>query len=140
MTDSITDMLNRIRNAQAVSKKTVIVPFSKLKFQILKVLEREGFIERVEEKGRKQRRVINIWLKYRVDDNDKINLRSKPKGIISGLKRISRPGQRNYGSVKDITKNKKRYGLIMISTPKGIMTDKDAKEQNVGGELLFEIW
>lgn len=140
MTDPITDMLNRIRNAQAVSKKTVIIPFSKLKFQILKVLEKESFIEKVEEKGRKQKRVINVWLRYRVDDDNKIGLSSEQRGVISGLKRISKPGQRNYSNVKDITKNKKRYGSIIVSTPRGVMTDKDAKKQNIGGELLFEIW
>ncbi len=132
MVDPITDMLNRIRNAQAVSKKTVLVPFSKLKFEIAKILEEEGFIKKVEKKRRKEKRVIEL------------NLNCPKKGGEGKdpikLERISRPGQRIYSGVKDINKIKKGYGVAILSTPKGIMTDREAKKKNLGGEVLFKIW
>jgi len=129
MTDPITDMLNRIRNAQAVNHPTVDIPFSKIKFQIAQILAREGFVEKVEKKGRKTRKIIRITLKY-ID------------GIpfISGLKRISKPGQRIYLSKGKIKKVKGGYGIAIISTSKGLMTDKEARKAKIGGEVICEVW
>jgi len=132
MLDPITDMLNRIRNAQAVSKKTVLIPFSKLKFNIAKILENEGFIKKAEKKRRKEKKVIEINLKCRKKDD--------LESSIIRLERISRPGQRIYSSAKDINKVKKGYGLAIISTSKGIMADREAIKANLGGEVLFKIW
>ena len=143
MVDSITDMLNRIRNAQAVSKETAVIPFSKLKFQISKILEKEGFIEKAEEKGKKHKKIIEIQLKYESDrkrDGQELDLKTAKKGVIVGLERISKPGERIYGAVKDIKRIRKGRGIVVISTSKGIMVDKDAKKQGLGGEILFEIW
>lgn len=127
--DPITDLLNRIRNAQAVSIEIVSLPFSNLKYKIAKVLEKEGFIEKVEKKGKKTKKTIKFSLKY------KENIPA-----ISELKRVSRQGQRIYTSYKNIKRVKGGKGISIISTPKGLMTDKDARKEKVGGEVLCEIW
>jgi len=127
--DPITDMLNRIRNAQAVLKETVDISFSNLKYEIAKILEKEKFINKAEKKGKKTKKIIEITLKY----HEKIP-------AISGLKRISKPGQRIYKPVKQIKKVKGGYGIAIISTSKGLMTDKEARKQKLGGEVLCEVW
>jgi len=130
MTDPICDMLNRIRNAQAVLKETVDIPFSDLKYGIAKILEKKGFVAKVEKKGKKVRRTIEITLKY--DAN---------QPVISGLKRISKPGQRIYKKAKEIKPVKGGYGVAVISTPKeGLMTDKEARKKKLGGEIICEVW
>jgi len=134
MTDPITDMLNRIRNAQAVLKETVSIPFSKLKYEIAKILEREGFIEKAERKGKKEKKFIEIFLKYSEDEKGKKN------PVILGMKRVSKPGQRIYVKAKEIKASKLGAGIVIISTPKGLMTDKQAKKMKVGGEVICEIW
>jgi small subunit ribosomal protein S8 len=129
MTDPISDMLNRIRNAQAVLKTQLDFPFSNFKYEIAKILEKEGFIEKIEKKGKKTKRTIEIILKY--DDK---------KPAISGLKRISKLGQRIYSPSKKIKKIRGGYGILIISTSKGLMTNKEAKRQKLGGEIICEIW
>jgi small subunit ribosomal protein S8 len=129
MTDPITDMLNRIRNAQAVLKTTVDIPFSNLKYEIAKVLKKQRFVDKVEKKGKKVRRTIEVTLKY--DAN---------QPVVSGLKRISKPGQRIYKKAKEIKSVKGGYGVAVISTPKGLMTDKEARRKKLGGEIICEIW
>lgn len=129
MSDPITDMLNRIRNAQAVGKAAVDLPFSNLKHEVAKILEKQGFIEKVERKGKDFRKTLEISLKY----EDK-------KPFISGLKRISKPGQRIYIDYRKIKKVKSGYGIAIISTSKGLMTDKEARKNKAGGEALCEIW
>lgn len=128
-TDSITDMLTRIWNAQAISHPEVDIPFSQLNYKIAKILESEEFVEKVSRKGRKPKKIIRIVLKYK----DK-------KGVISGLKRISKPGQRIYLKVKDIRPIRTGFGMAIISTPKGLMTDKTARKKRLGGEIICEIW
>ncbi|MBZ9571849.1 30S ribosomal protein S8 [Patescibacteria group bacterium] len=129
MTDPITDMLNRIRNAQAVLHPTVNIPFSNLKYKIAKIFEKKGFIEKVERKGRKVRKFIEITLKY--DDKTP---------AISGLRRISKPGQKIYLPFKKIKRVKGGYGIAIISTPEGLMTNKEARKRKLGGEVICEIW
>ena len=129
MTDPITDMLNRIRNAQAVLKTTVDVPLSKIKLEICQILARNGFIKGFEKKGRKNKKNIQITLKY----DGKIP-------AISGMKRISKPGQKIYLPYKKIKKVKGGYGLSIISTSKGLRTDKEARKQKLGGEVICEVW
>jgi len=126
MTDPIADMLNRIKNAQAVSHQAVSFPFSKIKYEISIIIQKEGFVGEVEKKGRKEKRTI------------KINL--KPDTAISGIKKISRPGQRIYVGAKDIKPVRGGYGILIISTPKGLMIGKEAKKQKLGGELICEIY
>lgn len=127
--DPIADMLVSIKNAQTVKKETVKIPFSKIKFEIAKILQKEGYIDKVEEKGRGKKFLI-IYLKY--DENK--------KPAITGVKKISKPGQRVYKGYQEIKKIKGGYGLAVISTSKGLMSDKEAKKQKIGGEVIFEIW
>jgi small subunit ribosomal protein S8 len=122
-------MLNRIRNAQAVLHPTVDIPFSNLKYEITKVLEKQGFIEKVAKKGKKTKKFIEITLKYQ-----------EKTSVISGLKRISKPGQRIYKIFKKIKPVKGGYGTAIISTSKGLMTDKEARKQKLGGEVICEVW
>ena len=124
--DPISDMLTSIRNALAVGKETVDIPFSNLKYEIAKIFEKEGFIEKVEKKGRKNKKILEIKLKY----ENKIPL-------ISSLKIISKPGQRIYLPAKKIRLSNK---TLVISTSKGLMTNKEARRQKLGGEVLCEIW
>jgi len=152
MTDPITDMLNRIRNAQAVLKETVDIPFSNLKYEISKILEKENFIEKAEKKGKKTKKFIKIILKYlpsRATAKGEEDLSSLPSKVledkikvaaISGLKRISKSGQRIYLPAKKMRRVRGGYGIAIISTPKGLMTDKKARKQKLGGEIICEIW
>lgn len=135
--DPIADMLTLIRNALAVKKETVLVPFSRMKFEIAKILEREGFIDKVEKVKRKIKKgkikpkpFLQIYLKY---DQNKVP-------AIFGLKRISKAGQRIYLPYKKIKKVKGGYGIAIISTSKGLMTDKEARKNKIGGEVICEIW
>ena len=128
MTDPISDMLTRIRNAQAALHQTVIVPFSQLKFNLVKILEKEGFINEVSVRGRKVKKNIEIKLKY-----------EKNQPIISGLKRVSKPGQRIYAAKDEIRPIRQGYGLAVISTSQGLMTDKEARIKKLGGEIICEV-
>ena len=127
--DQLSEMLTAIRNAQAVLKPQVSVSFSDFKQEVVKIMEREGFLEKSEKKGKKNKKTLEISLKYK--DN---------VPAITGLKRVSKPGQRiyiNYGQIRPI---KNGYGLSIISTSKGLKTNKEAKSQKIGGELICEIW
>jgi small subunit ribosomal protein S8 len=127
--DQIADLLTAIRNALAVKQKSVKVPFSNLKYEIGKILKREGFIEDVVKKGRIKKFLI-FYLKYDEKENP----------AISGLKKVSKPGQRVYKGWKEIKKVKRGLGIAIISTSQGIMTDKEARQKKVGGEVICEIW
>jgi len=137
MVDPISDMLTRIRNASIVKKNEVLIPFSKIKFALAKILEREKFIEKVEKvvspsKFKKRKRkpeMIKIFLKYK--DNEP---------VIRELKRISKPGCRIYLKSKEIKKVAGGLGISIISTCRGIMTGQEAKKRKLGGEVLCEIW
>jgi small subunit ribosomal protein S8 len=126
--DPIADMLTSIQNAQRAKKESLRVSFSKLKFEIAKILEREGFVDKVEERGRYKKSIL-IHLKY-----------DEGRPAISGVKRISKPGQRIYKGYSEIKRAKGGYGIAIISTSKGLMTDKEAKKQKVGGEVICEVW
>ena len=127
--DPVADMLISIKNAQAVSKETVQIPFSKLKFEIAKVLKKQGFVGNVEKKGRKIKKIIEIKLKY-----------DGKEPAISDLRKVSKPGQRIYSGSKEIQPIRSGYGISIVSTSRGLMTDKEARKQNIGGEVLCEIW
>lgn len=127
--DPISNMLTVIRNALAVGHPKVDIPFSNLKFEIAKILEREKLVEKIEKKGRKTGKFIELTLKY---------IEKQP--ALSGLKRISKPGQRIYKNFREIRPVKGGYGLAIISTSRGLMTDKEARKQKVGGEVICEIW
>jgi len=129
MTDPITDMLNRIKNAQAIAKIEVLVPLSRIKNEIAMILSKENFIGEVKKTTKGKAKILKISLKY---DN----------GVqaIAGFKRISKPGQRIYERFSEIRKVHGGYGISIVSTSKGLMTDKDARKQKIGGEIICQIW
>ena len=129
MTDPIADMLTRIRNANQERHETVNVPGSKMKIKIAEILKAEGFIKdfTIEEDGVKK--TIVITLKYNGNER-----------VITGLKRISKPGLRVYVQKDEVPKVLNGLGIAIISTSKGIMTDKEARKENIGGEVLAYIW
>ncbi len=129
MTDPIADMINRIKNAQLVSKTKVVLPYSKIKYEIAKILEKEGWVGKIDKKGKIPSKTIEIELKY---ENE--------KPIISKVKRVSSPGQRVYRPYSEIKKVREGTGMAVVSTSKGLMSAKQARKQKQGGELLFEIW
>lgn len=129
MADSISDMLIRLKNANRAGKASVLVPFSNFRLAIAELLAREGFIEGVAKKGRKARRFIEIMLRYQG---------ATPH--ISDVQRISKPSRRIYYHVHDIHAPRRGYGRLILSTPKGVLTDKEARKEKVGGEALFTIW
>ena len=127
--DPIADMLIMLKNASIARKESVIISYSNLKQAIIDCLVKQGFVESTEKKNQKGFPQIEIGLKY---END------KPK--IKGVKRISKLSRRIYIGSQDIKPVKQGYGIVVLSTPKGIMAGKEARKELVGGEVLFEIW
>lgn len=130
LTDPIADMLTRIRNAVRAKKKEVNVPSSRLKVEIARILKEEGYIKNYKVIEDNKQGVLNIVLKY-TDDN---------QSVISGLRRVSKPGCRIYCTRDSIPKVLDGLGVVIISTSRGLLTDKQCQEQGLGGEVLCEIW
>ena len=131
MSDPIADMLTRIRNANAAKHDTVDVPASKMKLAIAKILLDEGYIAKYDIIEDGAFKTIHITLKYGADKNDK---------IISGIKRISKPGLRIYANKEELPQVLGGLGIAIISTNQGVITDKEARKLNVGGEVLAVVW
>lgn len=129
VTDPIADMLTRIRNANVERHQSVDVPYSKVKKAIADILVEEGFVSSLEVLGENTKKTIRITLKY---DNK--------TRVLQGLKRISKPGLRIYANAEELPRVLNGLGIAVISTSKGIMTDKKARKLNVGGEVLAYIW
>ena len=129
-TDPIADMLTRIRNANSAKCKTVDIPKSNMKKAIAEILLKEGFIKSYEEIEDTTQGIIRITLKYE----------EKGKKVIAGLKRISKPGLRIYAAKDELPKVLNGLGIAIISTSKGVMTDREARAKGVGGEVLAYIW
>ena len=129
VTDPIADMLTRIRNANAMKYKEVKVPASKVKTEIARILKDEGFIEDYKLQNEKDKTLV-LTLKYT----------DKKERVITGLKRISKPGLRVYTKSDDVPKVLNGFGIAIISTSKGIMTDKEARKESLGGEVMAYIW
>ncbi len=130
ISDPIADMLTRIRNAVTVRHNFVLIPASRMKLAIARILREEGFITDYEVLKGKSHRVIKIYLKYS-DDN---------QPVLSGLERVSKPGLRVYAQRKEIPRVYGGLGIAIVSTPKGVMTGQQAWRQGIGGELLCYIW
>jgi len=128
MTDPISDMLTRIRNAGRALRPAVAVPHSRVKENIANILKKEGYVTEVTVEG-KTPRIINIKLKYQ-----------GKKNVIEGLRRISRPGLRHYVGATEIPRVLGGLGVSVVSTPEGVMTGTQAKKKNLGGELLCYVW
>ena len=129
-TDPIADMLTRIRNANTSKHKTVDIPASKMKTGIAEILFKEGYIKAFEEIKDESQGIIRVTLKY--DE--------KGNRVIDGLKRISKPGLRVYASCEELPKVLNGLGIAIVSTSKGIKTDKEARQLGIGGEVLAYIW
>ena len=129
VTDTIADMLTRIRNANQMRYEEVQVPASNIKIEIAKILKEEGFIKDYKVVKDDAQGTIVLTLKY-----------NKKERVITGLKRISKPGLRVYAKNDEVPKVLNGLGIAIISTSKGIMTDKEARKQNIGGEVLAYIW
>ena len=130
VTDTIADMLTRIRNANSMRYTEVKVPASNLKLELARILKEEGFIEDYKVVEETAQGMILLTLKYG----------PKKERVITGLKRISKPGLRVYANKEEVPKVLNGLGIAIISTSKGIMTDKEARKQNLGGEVLAYIW
>lgn len=130
MTDPIADMLTRMRNALRIERNNVTIPRSKIKVGIAEVLKREGYIEdfEIDESG--------------PQGSMKVNLKYGPNGeqVISSIRRVSKPGRRLYSTVQDLKPVLNGLGILVLSTSKGILSDREARKQSVGGELLCEIY
>ena len=131
MSDPIADMLTRIRNANTAKHDTVDVPSSKIKLSIAQILLEEGYVKKVDLVDNGSFKDIRITLKYGADKNDR---------IITGLKRISKPGLRVYAGTNEVPKVLDGLGIAILSTNQGVITDKKARELQVGGEVLAFIW
>jgi small subunit ribosomal protein S8 len=128
--DQIANMINMIKNTSARGHEFVVVPFSKIKLAIADCLVKEGYLKSVNKKNRKGFPVLELELSYQED------------GVpaVTGVNRISKSSKRVYCGTRDIKKKVSNYGMIVLSTPKGILTDKQASKEMVGGEALFKIW
>jgi len=130
MTDPIADMLTRIRNASRTKLEKVDIPSSKIKVEIAKILKDEGYVKNVKLVKDRKQGMIRVYLKYSDDELP----------IIQGIKRISRPGRRTYVASDSIPRVLRGLGVAILSTPKGIQTGKQAKKDNVGGEVICHVW
>ena len=129
MNDPISDMIIRIKNASDSKKESVVFPYSKLKLAVLDVLMKEGFIRSFGKKGKKIAKFIEVGLIY-----------DEQGAKVRGVDRVSKTSKRVYMQAKDIHSVKNGYGILVLSTPQGIMSDKQARTAHVGGEALFKIW
>jgi small subunit ribosomal protein S8 len=132
MTDPISDFLTRVRNALNARHEVTDIPSSKLKVELARILKEEGYIDnfKVIVDDDSKQGTLRVYLKYGPEDED----------VINGLKRVSKPGRRVYVSGKEIPKVMGGYGVNVVSTSHGLLTGKDARRMNVGGEILCEIW
>lgn len=127
VTDPVADLLVRIKNANAMKRKSVVVPLSKMNQALLTLLAKEGYVGTFAQKGKS--RFIEVELAYK-----------NGAPAVSAHQRISKPSRRMYLGVRDIRPVRRGHGLLVLSTPKGVMTGRDAKRERVGGEVLFELW
>ncbi|MGD9886456.1 MAG: 30S ribosomal protein S8 [Bacilli bacterium] len=130
MTDPIADMLTRIRNANQMKHEYVEIPASRVKLEILNVIKREGYIYDVELIPNDKQGVLKVTMKYS----------EKKQRVIKGLKRISKPGLRLYAKASEMPKVLNGLGMAIVSTANGVMTDKEARQQNIGGEVIAFVW
>jgi small subunit ribosomal protein S8 len=130
MNDTIADMITQVYNASQVQKESIVLPYSKLKMSILDVLVKAGFIKSAVKKGKKVVKYIEITLAYQTDGSPKVR----------GVKRISKSSKRIYMKASEIRSVKNGYGIMVVSTPKGVVSDETARKEKVGGEALCTLW
>ena len=130
VTDPVGDFITRLKNASAVGHESVSVPFSNLKWEVAQVLKAGGYIKDAEKRGKKVRKTMHVELAYNEDGSPRITHTS----------RVSKPGRRMYKGVREIFPIRYGKGMLVLSTPEGVLSDTDARAKKVGGEALFEIW
>ena len=130
VSDPISDLLTRIRNAVMVSKSNIEIPHSKFKFQLTSLLKDEGYVSDVKITGEGTKKIINIELKYSEDGSS----------VISGMNRLSKPGNRVYSSFDKLPRNNGGLGTVVVSTSRGLLSDSEARKRKLGGELICEVW
>jgi len=130
MTDPIADMLTRIRNGMKAEKKWVDIPASKLKIELARILAEEHFIDKYQYVEDKRQGELRIYIRYDRDD----------KPIIKGIQRVSKPGLRRYSQADKLPRVQNGLGIAVISTSRGVMTDRDARKKGVGGEVICYVW
>lgn len=128
--DQIANMINMVKNASRAEHEFVVVPYSKIKHAIADCLVAEGYLASVSKKTKKGFPILELGLSYTADGEAK----------VKGVERVSKSSRRIYKGVKEIKPNRNGYGLTVLTTPKGILTDKQAKKEMVGGEVLFKLW
>ena len=127
--DSISNLIVNLKNAGVSGRQYVVSPFSNFNLAVLELLQKEGYIHSVSKKGKKAEKYIEVEVAY-----------SEGKSKITGVKRLSTFSKRMYQAASEIRSGKNGQGLLVLSTPKGVLTDKEARKENVGGEVLFKIW
>ncbi|MDD5760329.1 MAG: 30S ribosomal protein S8 [Desulfobulbaceae bacterium] len=130
VSDPIADMLLRIRNAQMAGREMVEMPSSRIKSEIIRILKREGFISDYSIEGGDKKKTLRLYLKYTADRQP----------VIKGIRRVSTSGLRRYATTRDLPRVLGGMGVAIISTPTGIITDKEARKKHVGGEILCTVW
>jgi small subunit ribosomal protein S8 len=130
MSDPIADMLTRIRNANQAKMKSVDVLLSKVNFNLAKVLKKTGYISGFNVKRENNKGMLRVYLKFT----------DSKEGVISGIERVSKPGRRIYVGTDKVPKVLNGYGVAILSTSKGVVTDKEAREMNTGGEIICKVW
>jgi small subunit ribosomal protein S8 len=133
MTDPVADMLTRIRNAVQAGHSSVVIPSSKLKLALVRILRDEGFVQNYDVIPDRPQAKIRIWLRYMGERRDR-------KPVITGLRRVSKPGRRMYVGKTEIPWVLSGTGVAILSTPKGLLTDRQARRMGVGGELVCYVW
>jgi small subunit ribosomal protein S8 len=128
--DPLGDFINRLKNANAVKSEVAVSPYSKLKESVANLLKKEGYVGFINNKGKGAKKVLEVGLLYKKDGSPR----------ISQTKRVSKPGRRVYQGFKEMRPVKFGHGMLVLSTPQGIVSDKDAKKDKIGGEALFKIW
>lgn len=130
MTDPIADMLTRIRNSLIAKQDSTLMPASNLKLEVARILKEQGFVKDYEIVKDGERRALRIWMRYS----------GKREPVITGLKRVSKPGLRVYRKAADMPRVLGGLGIAIVTTPKGVMTARAARQQNLGGEVLAYVW
>jgi len=130
VTDPISDLLTRLRNASMVSKPSVSIPHSNFKFELAKLFKTEGYVSDVKVSGEGVEKLIDIDMKYSEEG----------VSVISGMNRLSKPGQRVYSSFDKLPRNNGGLGTVVVSTSRGLLSDSEARKRKLGGELICEVW
>ncbi len=140
MNDTIADMLNRIYTASLAGNKNAFFPATKMTESICEVLKSEGYIDSFTKAGKAPKKNIEVEISYITKNNDDIGVEGKPKAVFGGFSRVSKLSRRVYTGVANIKFDRADRKTLVLSTPKGVLVEKDARKAGVGGEVLFEIW